>query len=144
VPVASLALLFTAAGLLLILGVRIGRGRGHEASARDTGLMAAMTGVAIGFLVLVLPVFPLLIFPMVIGGILVATWLVERRWLELGTFLLGGGLLWCGTETLSLLNDLGDPSVTRPAWTPIPFGLAVAAVVVGAALVMARRRETTA
>ena len=140
-PVASLALLFTAAGLLLILGVRIGRAGGREASARDTSLMAAMTGVAIGFLLLVLPVFPLLIFPMVIGGILVATWLAERRWLELGAFLVGGGLLWCATETLSLLNDLGDPAVTRPGWTPIPFGIAVAAAILGAALAIASRRD---
>lgn len=139
-PVASLALLFTAAGLLLILGVRIGRSRGREASARDTTLMAGMTGVAIGFLVLVLPVFPLLIFPMVVGGVLVATWLAEQRWMELGTFLVAGGLLWCTTETLSLLNDLGDPAVTRPAWTPIPFGMAVAAVTLGAALVIVGRR----
>ncbi|MDQ2673666.1 MAG: hypothetical protein M3Y40_03345 [Chloroflexota bacterium] len=140
-PGASLVLLFVAAGLLLILGIRIGRSRGAEASARDAALMAAMTGVAIGFLVLVLPVFPLLIFPMVIGAILVATWLAERRWLELGTFLVAGGLLWCATETLSLINDLGDPAVYRPAWTPIPFGMAIAAVILGASLVMAGRRE---
>jgi hypothetical protein len=135
VPVASLALLFTAAGLLLILGIRIGRWRGSQPGIRETALMAAMTGVAIGFLVLVLPVVPLLIFPMVIGGILVATWLAERRWTELGAFLLGGGLLWCATETLSLMNDLGDPAVTRPAWTPIPFAMAAAAVILGATLV---------
>ncbi len=142
-PVASIALLFTAAGLLLILGVSIGRRRGRETSTRDAALMAAMTGVAVGFLVLVLPVPPVLIFPIVIGGVLVATWLAERRWLELGAFLLGGGLLWCTTETLSLLNDLSDPAVYRPAWTPIPFGMAAAAVIVGAALMIASQGDTT-
>ena len=140
-PIASLALLFAAAGLLLILGVRMGQWRGREATARDTALMAGMTGVAIGFLVLVLPVIPLLIFPMVIGGVLVVTWLADRRWLELGGFLLGGGLLWSTTETLSLLNDLADSAVHRPAWTPILFGMAVAAAIVGAALMIAARRE---
>lgn len=108
--------------------------------------MAAMTGVAIGFLVLVLPVFPLLVLPLVVGGVLVGAWLADRRWLELGALLLGGGLLRSATETLSLVNDLGDPAVTRPAWTPIPFGMAVAAVILGTTLIIASvasRRDAT-
>ena len=131
---ASVLLLFVAAGLLVLAGVAIGRSRGRPVRRRDSVLMAAMVGIAVTFLFVFMPVVPLVIFPFVIAGILVATWIAERTWLQLGSFLVGGGSLLFTMEVLSRTNDLVDPAVTEPGWTPIPMALGAAFVIVGAAL----------
>jgi hypothetical protein len=53
--------------------------------------MAAMVGVAVTFLFVVMAVIPLVVFPFVIAGILVATWIADGSWMQLGAFLIGGG-----------------------------------------------------
>ena len=141
---ASLLLLFVAAGLLVLAGPGIGRSRGGVARRRDSALMAAMAGVAATFLFIVMPVIPLVLFPFVITGILLATWVAERAWLLLGGFLVGGGTLLFTMEALRRANDLGDPAVTIPGWTPLPLAIGAAATVFGACLLVAGLRGAEA
>lgn len=131
---ASILLLFVAGGLLLLAGIGVGRWRGRPPSGRETAIMAAMTGVAVTFLFVVMPVIPLVIFPFVIAGTLVATWISERAWRSLGAFLAGGGLLLFAMQAMSRANDLADPAVTVPGWTPIPMAVGAALAILGATL----------
>jgi hypothetical protein len=142
--VASIALLFVAAGLLVLAGVGIGRTRGRAPSARDAGLMAAMTGAAVCFLFTVMPVVPLVILPMAVTGALIAAWISDRRWVSLGAFLVGAGLVLAIPSALQRLNDLADPAVTIPLWTPIPIALGVAATILGVTLLVAGRSSESA
>jgi hypothetical protein len=134
-PQAAVLLLFVAAGLLLLAGVATGRLRGARPRSRDLAVMAGMTGVATAFLFIAMPVAPLIIFPMVIAGVLLASWLADRRVLQLGAFLVGAGGYIVTAEALGRANDLADPAVTTPGWTPVPLAIAVVALVLGSALV---------
>ena len=136
---ASLLLLLVAAGLLVVLGVNLGRARGRSPSARDTTLMAGMTGVAIGFLVVFLSASPLALGPVAIAGVLVAVWWRRGQVALIGAFLVGGGLLVALMNGMWLVNDLSDPAVSYPGWTPIPLAVGVAAAIMGATLLIAGR-----
>lgn len=140
-PIASLSLLFVAAGLLVIAGASIGRARGHEPSRASSALMAGMTGLGLGFVLYVLFVLPLILFPAAVAGIVVADWLRRRDWLLLGSFLTGAGGLWAVMSGWALVNDLTDAAVSYPGWTPIPLAMGAAATIVGAALLLAGRGE---
>ena len=98
--------------------------------------MAAMTGIAVTFLFVVMPVIPLVIFPFVVAGILVATWITEKQWRPLGAFLAGGGALLFTMQVLSRANDLADPAVVIPGWTPVPMAVGAALAILGTALVL--------
>jgi Na+/phosphate symporter len=134
---ASVLLLFVAAGLLMLAGVGLGRwrGRGRPPSHAETALMAAMTGVAVTFLFVVMPVIPLVIFPFVVAGTLVATWAKDRHWRPLGAFLVGGGTLLVVMQAMQRANDIADPAVTIPGWTPAPMVIGAALAIIGAVLV---------
>ena len=101
--------------------------------------MAGLTGVAVAFLLTVMPVLPLALFPMVVGTTLVATWVARGQTEQVGAFLIGGGGLVAVIQGLSLANDLADPAVSIPGWTPIPLAVAVAAAITGITVVVARR-----
>ena len=103
--------------------------------------MAAMNGVAVTFLFVVMPIIPLVIFPFMVAGILVASWISARHWRPLGAFLAGGGALLFAMQALSRANDLADPAVTIPGWTPVPMAVGAAFTILGAALVLAGARE---
>lgn len=103
--------------------------------------MAAMTGIAVTFLFVVMPVIPLVIFPFVVTGILVASWIAGRQWRPLGAFLAGGGALLFTMQALSRANDLADPAVTIPGWTPVPMAVGAALAILGTALVLAGGSE---
>ena len=139
-----LGLLFAAAGLLVLAGVTLGRARGRPPSASARLLMAGMTGMALGFLLLVMPVLPFALFPLAVACILAADWGRRGAWALLGALLLGGGGFWLLTELQSFVNDVSDAAVSRPGWTPVPLGLSVAAVILGSALLIATRGETRA
>jgi hypothetical protein len=112
---AILLLLLVAFGLLVLLGVGIGRSRGRQPSQADVLLMSAMTGAAAGFLLtLFLAAGPLLVFPGVAIGVILATLIAGRQWAQLGGFLAGGGLVVTGMQGYQLLNDALDPAVTYP------------------------------
>ena len=135
---ASILLLFVAAGLLLLAGIGIGRWRGSPPSAGETALMAGMTGVAVMFLFVVMPVIPIVIFPCVIAGILVTSWVREASWRPLGAFLVGGGALLFAMQALRLANDVADPAVTIPNWSPIPMAVGAALAITGGTLLALR------
>jgi hypothetical protein len=135
---ASPLLLFVAGGILVLAGVGLGRRRGRPPSERDTAIMAALTGVAVSFLFVAMPVIPIVIFPFVIAGTLVATWIAERAWRALGAFLFGGGLLVVAMEAIGRANDIADPAVTVPGWTPIPMAVGAATAIIGATLLAIR------
>lgn len=139
----TLILLFVAAGLLVLAGTGIGRVRGRPVSRNDAAVMAGMTGVAVAFLGTVMAVLPLLLFPVAIGGVLVATWTARRQWDQLGAFLVGGGGLVAAMQGVALANDLADPAVSITGWTPIPLAAAVAATIIGIAVLIADRRGRT-
>ena len=134
--VAVIALLFVAAGLVVLAGIGIGRWRGRPPGPREASVMAAMTGIAVMFLFVVMPVIPLVIFPFVVAGILVATWITEKQWRPLGAFLAGGGALLFTMQVLSRANDLADPAVVIPGWTPVPMAVGAALAILGTALVL--------
>ena len=137
-PVASIALLFVAGGLLLIAlscGTRV---RGRQIHGLGVA-MAVMTGLALGFLSLFLFLFPFVVFPLGIAGILIARWLAAGRLTELGAFLVAAAGFWVLEEAAALINDLNDPAVTSPAWSPIPLALATGLMVFGATLIIGQR-----
>ena len=136
--IASILLLFVAAGLLLLAGIGIGRWRGRPPSAGETALMAAMTGVAVTFLVIVMPVIPIVIFPFVVAGVLVTHWIREGSWRPLGAFLAGGGSLLFAMQATARANDLADAAVSIPGWSPIPMAVGAALAVVAATLLALR------
>jgi hypothetical protein len=138
---ASLLLLFVAAGLLIVLGTGLGRARGRSPSARDTSLMAGMTGLAIGFLVVFLSASALAFGPIGIAVVLVAAWWRRGQTGLIGAFLLGGGVLVAFMNGMWLLNDLSDPAVSYPGWMPGMLAGAIAAVILGASFVLAAGRE---
>jgi hypothetical protein len=133
------ALLFVAAGLLVLAGTGIGRARGRRVTSGDAAGMAGMTGVAVAFLFTVMPVVPLVVLPAVIGGVLGIRWIMARQWLVLGAFLIGSGVLVVIGQTYRRLNDLGDPAVIIPGWSPVPLAVGAAITILGAALVVASR-----
>jgi hypothetical protein len=141
--IASVSLLYVAAGLLLLAGVSIGRGRGQQPSRTTEALMAAMTGVALGFLLRLLFAGPLLAFPVVIGGMLIASWINRRARHLVGAFLVGAGGLWAAMDLLALASDLSDPAVSYPGWTPIPLAAGVAAVILGVVAILVGGSEAT-
>ena len=132
--VAIVLLLFVAAGLLVVLGVGLGRERGRQPSGNDTAVMAAMTGTAVGFLGVFLSASPMAIGPVAIGGLLVASWWRRGQTALIGAFLIGSGALVTGMQALALVNDLADPAVSIPGWTPVPLALGVAAAILGGVL----------
>ncbi len=134
-------LLVVAAGLMLVAASYVTRQRGAEAGTGVRIGMAAMTGLALSFLIRVLVVLPLVVFPMAMTGILVASWLSRGRLDELGAFLVAGGGLWALDEVYARLNDVSDPAVIYPGWTPIPLALAVALTVLGGALIAGVRLQ---
>lgn len=138
----SITLLFVAAGLLLLAGIGIGRWRGRSPSAGETALMAAMTGVAVMFLFVVMPVIPLVVLPFVVAGMLVTKWIQDRAWRPLGAFLVGGGSLLFAMQALRRANDLADAAVTIPGWSPIPMAVGAALAIVGATLLALRPTRT--
>ena len=105
-------------------------------------MMAAMTGVAVMFLFVVMPVIPLVVFPFVVAGMLVASWITERHWRRLGAFLAGGGALLFMMQVLRRANDLADPAVVNPGWTPVPMAVGAALTILGSALVLAGAAES--
>ena len=114
--VAGIGLLFVAAALLLLAGMAIGRSRGRAPGRAIAGVMAAMTGLGTGFLCLVMPVVPLIAFPLSLAAILVVTWVLRREWHLLAWFLIGTGGFWALSQGLVLVNDVSDPAVTIPGW----------------------------
>jgi hypothetical protein len=136
--VAPFILLFVAAGLLILAGTGIGRARGRALSASDAAGMAGMTGVAVAFLFTVMPVMPLAMLPAAIAGVLCVAWIVRGQLLQLGAFLIGGGGFVGLHQAFTLANDLADPAVSVPGWTPLPLAAGAAFVILGAALVAAR------
>jgi hypothetical protein len=139
---AVIALLFVAAGLVVLAGTGIGRWRGRPPGPREASVMSAMTGVAVMFLFVVMPVIPLVIFPFVVAGILLASWISGRQWRPLGAFLAGAGALLFTMQSLSRANDLADPAVVIPGWTPVPMAVGAALAIIGAALVLAGGSES--
>lgn len=137
-PVASVALLFVAGGLLLIAASVAMRAGGRRPAGLPVAT-AAMTGLALGFLSLFLFLIPYVVFPLGISGILVLRWLADGRLTELGAFLVAGAGFWVLEEGAALLNDLSDPAVTYPMWSPIPLALAFGMMVLGTTLIIGQR-----
>jgi hypothetical protein len=140
-PAATILLLFVAFGLLVLAGVGIGRRRGGSVPRRDRGLMAGLTGVSVAFLFVVLAVAPLVVFPLTVAVVLLVSWLEARQWTLLGAFLIGAGGYLALTQTLRRANDLADPAVTIPGWSPVPLAFGAAALILGAALIIADRAQ---
>jgi uncharacterized membrane protein YidH (DUF202 family) len=140
-PIASLALLFVAAGLLLLGSASIRRTGGREPSRASGAVLAGMTGLGLGFVLYVLFVPPLFLFPAAVAGILVTDWLRRRQWRLLGSFLVGAGGLWAAMTAWALVNDLTDDAVNYPGWTPTPLAAAVSLVILGATMLVAGRGE---
>ena len=88
-----------------------------------------------------MPVIPIVAFPFVIAGMLVASWLQQRSWLPLGAFLVGGGALLFAMQAMRRVNDLADAAVTIPGWSPIPMAIGAALAIFGTSLIIAGDRR---
>jgi hypothetical protein len=133
---ASAALLLVAAGLLVLVLVGA-RGRCGRPPSSEQGLaMALMTGLATGYLALVSLGHPLMFFPLGVAAVLVVSWLRVARLADAGSLLLGWGALWTTMFAWQLLNDLSDPAVSYPGWTPYPLAAGAAMVILGLALLL--------
>jgi hypothetical protein len=135
--IAVWTLLFVAAGLLVLAGTGIGRARGRRVTRGDAAGMAGMTGMAVAFLFTVMPVVPLVVLPAAIAGILLTRWITARQWLVIGAFLIGTGALVLIGQTYRRLNDLADPAVIIPGWSPLPLAVGAAITILGGTLVVA-------
>lgn len=103
--------------------------------------MAAMTGIAVGFLVMFLSASPLTLGPIGIGLMLVASWWRRNQTGPIGAFLVGMGIMVALLNGMGLVNDYADPAVSIPGWTPVPLALGVALAIFGSALVVAAARS---
>jgi hypothetical protein len=138
---ASILLLFVAAGLLILAGAGVGRARGRALSRSDAALMAGMTGVTIGFLGMLLSASMLLLGPIAIAAVLLATWASRGRTELVGAFLAGAGLIVAGMQAWAFLNDVSDRAVSIPGWTPVPLATGAAVAILGATLLVAASFE---
>ena len=135
----SLILLVVSAGLVLVAMSYWAGAHGREPDPWLRLAMAGMSGLALGFLAHFLFIVPYVMFPLGFTAILVAHWLSSRRLGELGTFLLAAAAYWMVAELSARLNDLSDPAVSYPGWTPVPVAVAAALVVFGASLIVGER-----
>src|SRR6266516_6133870 len=116
-------LIFVAAGLLAISAAMASRAAGREPPVWTSTGMAAMLGLALGFILRVVWITPLGFFPIGLSAMLTADWVRHQRGRELGGFLAGAGAFWVWGEVASVINDLSDAAVTTPGWTPIPLAI---------------------
>ena len=135
---ASAALLLVALGLLVLVLVASRRRSGRLPSPEHGLAMALMTGLATGFLALVFLGHPFMLFPLGVAAVLVVSWLREVRLADAGALLLGWGALWTAMFAWQLLNDLSDPAVSYPGWTPYPLAAGAALTVLGIVLLAGR------
>jgi hypothetical protein len=101
--------------------------------------MSLMSGLTMGFLSYFLLGSMLVVFPIALAAVLVVEWI---RWGHTGqpaAFLIGFGGLWTFLFGWQRWNDLSDPAVTYPGWTPYPLALGVALLTFGVVLSVAKR-----
>lgn len=137
----SILLLFVALGLLLLAAATLRRRSGVASRSGQTLAMAMMTGLALGFLALVFLGHPYMLLPLGIGGVLLFGWLRPPQPRAIGALLLGFGVLWTVMLGWSLLNDLADPAVSAPGWTPYPLAAGAALLVLGLVLTLGTRER---
>jgi hypothetical protein len=130
----AVVLLLVALALLLLGASALRRRSGMTPSASQSVAMALMTGAALGFLALVFLGHPFMLFPLAIGVALLAGWARPARLALIGALLLGFGLLWAAMFGWQRLNDLADPAVSYPGWTPFPLAAGLALTVLGIVL----------
>jgi hypothetical protein len=87
-------LIFVAAGLLALSAAMASQAAGREPPAWTSAGMAAMLGLALGFILQVVWISPLGLFPIGLSALLIADWGRRRKGGELGAFLMGGGAIW--------------------------------------------------
>ena len=127
-------LIFVAAGLLAVSAAMASRAAGREPSGWTSAGMAAMLGLALGFILRVVWITPLGFFPIGLAAMLIADWVRHQRGGEFGSFLVGAGAIWVWAEISAVMNDLSDAAVTTPGWTPIPLAVSLTALILGATL----------
>jgi hypothetical protein len=132
----SILLLFVALGLLLLAAAALRPRSAAAPRTTQTFAMALMTGLALGFLALVFFGHPYMLLPMGIGGVLLASWLRPPQPRAMGALLVGFGVLWTAMLGWSLINDLSDPAVSAPGWTPQPLAAGVGLLVLGLVLTL--------
>ena len=98
------------------------------------GAATAWIWIRLGLYGFGLPVGLAALFPLVVLGVLYAR---TRRMGDAGVLLGSFALVWAAFETWTWLNDVLDPAVSIPGWTPVPLATAVASLVIAAAVVIA-------
>lgn len=130
-------LLLVAAGLLVLAAGW--SATGHAEWRRNAEAKVLLFGLAIGYLTYFLIGTVLVFFPLAIAAVAM-TARTRSALPDAGTFLVACAGSWVVFLGLRHWNDLADPAVTQPGWTPYPLALAAALTVLGLVLRFGARR----
>ena len=127
-------LLLIATALLIVAAAGVRRATGRTESDREAEAKVALFGLAIGFLAYFLFGTVLVLFPLGIAFATLLGWRRRPSLRDVGTFLIASAGLWVVFLAERHLNDLADPAVTEPGWSPFSLAAAAALVVLGIVL----------
>jgi hypothetical protein len=104
------------------------------------GVATAWLWIRLGLYGFGLPVGLVTVIPSVMLGLIYAR---TRRIADLGVLLGAFAAVWAAHETWTWVNDLSDPAVSIPGWTPVPLAAAIALLVVAVSIMAAASLEAS-
>lgn len=127
-------LLLIAASLFVLAAAGV-RGAAERAeSRREAEMKLLLFGLTVGFLAYFLFGTVLVLFPLAIAFFALLSSDRRPAVRDTGTFLIAAAGLWVVLLSERLWNDLADPAVTEPGWSPIPLAFSVGLLILGATL----------
>lgn len=137
-------LLLIATALLIVAAAGVRRATGRTESDREAEAKVALFGLAIGFLGYFLCGSVLVLVPLVMAGVVLLGSKSRPALRELGTFLVSSAGLWVVFLGERRWNDLADPAVSEPLWSPYPLAFAGSLLVLGIVLRVGARTQRQA
>lgn len=141
---ASVSWLLLIVGGVIVAGIAAAmlvrrRGSGRPVSETTSTALAGVIGLGVGTVALLMPVMPLLWFPILLAAVIVVEWGRRANWSSLGAFLLGAGSLWAAGQALTLADGPRSAS-----WSPVPLAIGVSGAIIGAAMLLLRDGDAPA
>ena len=127
-------LLLIAGALLMLAAAGLRRRSGRAESDRESEAKVALFGLAIGFLGYFLFGSVLVLLPLAMAFVVLLGSKSRPALRDVGTFLISSAGLWVVFLGERRWNDLADPAVSEPLWSPYPLAFAGALLVLGIVL----------
>lgn len=127
-------LLLIATSLLVLAAAAARRAAGRPQSDPEAEAKVVLFGLTVGFLAYFLFGTVLVLFPLAIAFATLVGWRDRPALRYIGTFLIASAGLWAVFLGERRWNDLADPAVTEPGWSPYPLAVAAALLVFGIVL----------